>query len=137
MKKALLFVICNLIFWTSCDKIILGVEGKEADLQGKWQIDNADTVYFNFQKHLFQYQIYQKKDAMSQAFGYYILHGDTLIDLQLPDSLTSMHLDYLHWDTIYSPEGDGLISKTYRINTLTSKKLILSSDSETLSFHKF
>jgi hypothetical protein len=137
MRKTMLFVICVMLFLVSCDKIFLDVEGKEADLQGKWQMDNVDTVYFNFQKKLFQYQVYRKPDAASTAFGYYILNGDTAIELELSKKLSSFLPVFLEWDTIYSPDGDKLISKTYKINKLNNKKLILTSDRETLSFHKF
>jgi hypothetical protein len=115
----------------------LDVEGKEADLQGKWQMDYMDTVYYNFQKSLFQYQIYEKKDNMSIAFGYYILHGDTAMDLEILSAHTSLSLDYLGWDTIYPSTDREKLIKAFKIEKLTSKKLILSSGSEVFSFHKF
>jgi hypothetical protein len=121
----------------SCDRIFLDVEGKEADLQGKWQMDGVDTVYYNFQKRLFQYQIYVKKDRMTSVYGYYFLHGDTVIDLELikkylPTSL-NVSLKGLGWDDT----DDDMIFKSFRINNLTNKKLILSADDEIISFHKF
>jgi hypothetical protein len=137
MKKILFFVICSIFLFVSCDKIILDVEGNEADLQGKWQMDRADTVYYNFQKSLFQYQIYQEKDKMSYALGYYILQGDTAINLKLLSGQSSLSLKHLNWDTIYDATGQAVISKAFKIEKLTNKKLVLSSTSEILSFHKF
>lgn len=134
MKSKLFFIICSAFFFCSCDKIFLDVEGKDADLQGKWQMDNADTVYYNFQNNLFMYQIYRKKDQISAAYGYYIFHGDTAIDLQLLKPFPS---EYLGWDTIYASNGNDTIHKLFKIKQLTRKKMILSSDGEDNSFHKF
>jgi len=137
MNKTLLFVICSLLFLVSCDKLFVHISGKEADLQGKWQMDNADTVYFNFQNSLFQYQIYRKKDAMSSVFGYYVLHGDTALDVRLLREYASFSLNYLGWDTLRSATGQDTIFKAFKIRQFTSKKLILYSDKGTESFHKF
>ena len=139
MRLRLFLVICIVFFFCSCDKIFLGVEGKEADLQGKWQMNNADTVYYNFQNNLFQYQVYREKNQSLVAYGYYILHGDTAIDLQLLRMKSYLPLDHLGWDTIYSSISDGndTICKSFRIEQLTSKKLILSSNIGDITFHKF
>jgi hypothetical protein len=137
MKSKLIFIICLVLFFYSCDKIFLDVEGKEADLQGKWQMDNADTVYYNFQKNLFQYQIYREKDKLSEVYGYYVLHGDTAIDLQLLRQWDSFPLDYLGWDTIQASDGNDIICKLFKIKQLTNKQLILSSGNKDISFHKF
>jgi len=137
MKKTLFFVICNLLFLVSCDKLFVHISGKEADLQGKWQMDHADTVYYNFQNSLFQYQIYQKKDVMSSVFGYYVLYGDTALDLRLLREYASLPLDYLKWDTLHSATGQDTIFKAFKIKQFTSKELILYSDQGRVSFHKF
>jgi len=136
MKVKIFFVICSVFFFYSCDKIFLGVDGKEADLQGKWQMDNADTVYYNFQNNLFQYQIYLEKNKLSMVYGYYIMQGDS-IDLRLLRIYASFPMDYLGWDTIPGPYGNDTICKSFKIEQLTSKRLILSSDNEDISFHKF
>ncbi|GHT55655.1 hypothetical protein FACS189451_07270 [Bacteroidia bacterium] len=137
MKFKIFLVICGAFFFCSCDKIFLDVEGKEADLQGKWQMDSADTVYYNFQNNLFLYQIYRVKDRTSNVYGYYILHGDTAIDLQLLGTQAGFPLDYLGWDTIPASDGNDTICKLFNIKQLTSKKLILSSGGKDISFHKF
>lgn len=137
MKSKLFSVICSALFFCSCDKIFLDVEGKEADLQGKWQMDNADTVYYNFQNNLFLYQIYRVKDRISGVYGYYTMYGDTAIDLQLLRTQASFPLDYLGWDTIPAPGGNDMICKLFKIKQLTSKKMILSSEGKDISFHKF
>jgi len=121
----------------SCDKIFLNVSGKEADLQGKWQMDNADTVYYNFQNSLFRYQIYLSEDRMSSVQGYYVLYGDTALDLRLLRKFSSVSLNYLGWDTLRSSTGQDTIFKRFTIDKLTKKQLILSSDNGNMSFHKF
>lgn len=100
-------------------------------------MENVDTVYYNFQKNLFQYQIYRKKETISSAFGYYTLKGDTAIDLKLLREYASFSLDHLEWDTLYSSAKKDTIFKAFRIEKLTSKKLILSSDKGKITFHKF
>jgi hypothetical protein len=137
MRLKLFFILCSAFFFCACDKIFLDIDGKEADLQGKWQMDNADTVYYNFQNNLFLYQIYRVKNQMSSIYGYYIMQGDTAIDIQLLRQQASFPLDYLRWDTLYASDGNDTIHKLLKINQLTSKKLILSSERETISFHKF
>ena len=158
MRLRLFLLICSVFFFYSCDKIFLGVEGKEADLQGKWQMDNVDTVYYNFQNNLFQYQIYLKKDSISGVSGYYTMQGDSFgntlslvavgvngyyimrgdsIELRLLRIYAKFPLDYLRWDTLPGPYENDTICKSFKIEKLTSKKLILSSEDEDISFHKF
>ena len=137
MKKTVFFVICSLLFLISCDKLFVFVSGKEADLQGKWQMDNADTVYYNFQNSLFQYQIYLQKDIISSVFGYYVLHGDTALELKLLRENSPIFLDHLEWDTIPYPMDKDVIFKKFTIEKLTNKQLILYSNNGKISFHKF
>ena len=140
MRKTLFFVTCSLLFLLTliaCDKFFVGVSGKEADLQGKWQMDNADTVYYNFQNSLFRYQIYRRENQISNVQGYYILYDDTELELRLLREYASFSLDYLRWDTLQSVTGHDTIFKIYKIEKFTKKELILSSDNERLSFHKF
>jgi len=138
MKKTFLFVTCSLLFLASCDRIFVHVSGMAAELQGKWQMDNADTVYYNFQNSLFQYQIYRKPNAMSQAFGFYFVHGNTDLELRLLQEYAAFPLDYMGWDTLHSATaGFDTIFQTFKIEQITSTKLILQSDKGKFSFHKF
>ena len=132
-----LFSIILLIF-AACDKLFLDVEGKEADLQGKWQKVSADTIFFNFQKEIFQHQRYNaEQDSFFISYGYYKLYGDTAIRLDLLKQYSSGHLDYLGWDTIYAPANKDTLTRKFNIELLTNKKLILSSGEEKLTFKKF
>jgi len=137
MKKEIFFVTCTVLFLISCDKLFINISGKEADLQGKWQQDDADTVFYNFQNSLFGYQIYLNKGSIKHVFGYYNLYGDTAIDLRLLREYADFSLDILGWDTLYSTTGQDTIYKAFKIEALTSKKLVLRSDKGKTSFHKF
>jgi len=137
MKKTLFFVTCSVLFLVSCDKLFVGVSGKEVKLQGKWQQDNADTVFYNFQNSLFMYQIYLNKDSIAQSYGYYSLYGDTALDLRLLSEYTNFSWEQLGWTTFYSPTGQDTIFKSFKINELTDKKLVLQSNDGKISFHKF
>ena len=137
MKKTVFFVICSFLFLVSCDELFVFVSGKEADLQGKWQMNNANNVYYNFQNSLFQYQIYLQEGTMSSAYGYYNLYGDTAIELRLLRERSSISLDHLGWDTLPSPTYQDTIFKRFKIEKLTNKQLIISSNNGKKSFHKF
>jgi len=137
MKGTLLFVVCSFVLLISCDVIFVHVSGKEIELQGKWQMDNADSVFFNFQNNIFLYQIYIKKDEMSNGYGYYSMYGDTGLELRLLREYSSLSLDHLRWDTLSSVTGQDTIFKLYRIEKLTGKQLILKTNNEKINFHKF
>ena len=100
-------------------------------------MDKADTVYCNFQNSLFKYQIYIKKDLILSADGYYVLYGDTALDLRLLKEYSTINLDYLGWDTLHASTGQDTIHKRFTIEKLTNKVLVLSSNNETTSLHKF
>ena len=137
MKKTLLFVTCSLLCLASCVKIFVHVSGTAADIQGKWQMENADSVYYNFQNNLFQYQIYLKPNVMSQAYGFYYVHGDTGLELRLLKELSTVSLDHLEWDTRYSATGQDTVVQTFIIEKVTRTQLVLQSDKGKMSFHKF
>jgi hypothetical protein len=135
--KLLFFVTCGVFLLNACDKVFLDVEGKDANLQGKWQLERADTVFFNFQKNLFQYQVLRDNKNFSSGYGYYHLQEDTAIELKLLGQNVNFPLDYLGWDTLHSVTKPDTLVKSFKIDKLTSKKLVLSSDRETMSFRKF
>ncbi len=139
----LFFIASGILSLVSCDKIFLDVEGAEADLQGKWQMNDADTVYYNFQKSLFQYQVYLEKDSILSVFGYYTLRGDS-IDLELlaetrtiNNKQTDHSLNFLGWDTLPAPTGQDTLFRSFRLEKLEKKALTLSYQSQNYTFHKF
>ena len=137
MKKTVFFVICSLLCLVSCDRLFVDMSGKEADLQGKWQTDNADTVFYNFQSSLLQYQIYLQEGKMSLVQGYYTLYGDTVLDLRLLTEYSAISLDHLGWDTLRSSTYQDTVFKKFTIDKFTKKQLVLSSNNVKVSLHKF
>ena len=137
MRKTVLFVTCSILFMVSCDKLFVGIEGRDVDLQGKWQMDNTDNVYYNFQNSLFQYQIYNSENIISDVYGYYTLYEDKAIELRLLREYSPISLDHLGWDTLYSATGRDTICKKFTIEKFTKKQLILHSDKGKESLHKF
>jgi hypothetical protein len=135
--KRVFYTLLVLLMLSACDKLILKVDGDDANLQGKWQQTPEDTVFFNFQKNLFQYQIYVEKDSMKQAYGYYTLNENKTIKLELLQEHSSFSLDHLGWNTIYSGNYQDTIYKIFHVDLINSKKMVLSSGNETLNFQKF
>ena len=136
MKQAV-YILLSVLIFSACDKLFLDVEGNEADLQGKWQQTPADTVYFNFQKSLFQYQIYVKKDSIKQAYGYYTLKENNYIQLDILLQTSQLPSNHWDWDIIPGEDRKDTLRQIFRIDLINSEKLVLSSGNETLRFHKF
>ena len=80
MMKNLIAITCFVVALVSCNKV-------EHKLEGKWQlktveangvVQTVDTVWYNFQTSLFEYQLYDPaKDVYRTNFGYKTLEGDT------------------------------------------------------------
>jgi hypothetical protein len=135
--KRVAYIVLSLLLLSACDKLFLDVDGDQADLQGKWQLVPADTVYFNFQKNLFQYQIYLAKDSIKQAYGYYTFEENDSIRLDLLPHFTQFLPGQLDWEVIPGENNADTIRKIFHIDLVNSKKLVLTSGRETLTFQKF
>ena len=146
-KYLLLLTVSLLLF--ACDKLFIdGIEGTDANLQGKWQQTSDNTVYYNFQNNLFEYQKYIQEDSILSIFGYYTLLGDTAIYLELlPKYLeinrvpTSYPLDFLEWDIIPGT-GAGFdttdtIVQQFSLHFTTNREMKLSNASKTQVFRRF
>ncbi|MDR1371942.1 MAG: hypothetical protein LBJ17_02285 [Dysgonamonadaceae bacterium] len=145
---AVLFGIIFLV--AACDSIFLNVDGKNADLQGKWKMEGTDTIYFNFQNNLFEYQEYLNNEN-SGVYGYYQLLGDTAINIEIlrekdknGNIKFNFSLDYLSWDTvpyIKTSLEDSLkykkLVKLFRLKELTIKRLVLSAEGDSFTLKKF
>lgn len=133
MMKSLIAIACLSIALLSCNKV-------EHNLEGKWQlktveaggaVQTVDTVWYNFQTSLFEYQFYVPATGnYSTNFGYKTLDGDTKLELELiieGDPATSF-LRFTDWT---SPK------RTFTIDKSTATRLVLSGDGKTYTFHKF
>ena len=133
MVRNILIAFCVILF-VSCSK------DTESKLFGKWQlqkveasgnVQNVDTVYFNFEHSLFMYQVYVTEiDSFRHQYGYNTLEGEKTLLLELENEPRPI--------TKFLPYTDRNSSKqTYRIDKLESKQLILSREGKTYTFRKF
>lgn len=143
--KSLFSVLCAIVLLASCDNIFLKVTDKEADLQGKWRMESTeaipDTIFFNFQNKLFQYQIYNhRSERFNSTFGYYQLPEDTLLNIEILLS-GGIYIPFgeLGWDTVPDLQDGNRskIVKLFKINKVTNRKLRLSAEGHEYSFNKF
>lgn len=132
MTKNILIVISILLFF-ACSK------DEQSKLSGKWQIQQiemngnvvpVDTIYFNFESSLFQYQIYSPSSNSYKSWvGYNSVNDGNQLLLELNDQNNiKQFLHLTDWS-----EGKRL----YTIEKLTNKRLILSSENRTYTFRKF
>ena len=110
------------------------------EISGKWQLRSCeskvegmsmhvDSVFYNFQKGSFS-QLCILEDGNWDAFyGNYTLKADEISVILLPDNLLKEnYAKYVGWD-------DGKIA--FDIVTLTSKQLVLQSESLIMRFRKY
>lgn len=130
MVRNILIAFCVILF-VSCSK------DTESKLFGKWQlqkveasgdVQNVDTVYFNFEHSLFMYQVYVTEiDSFRHQYGYNTLEGEKTLLLELENN-PGQFLPYTDWNSS---------KQTYTIDKLESKQLILSREGKTYTFRKF
>jgi hypothetical protein len=145
MKSFFVLLACMVCF-LSCDKVLVDIDGYAAKIQGKWQLMEGDTVFYNFQNNLFQYQIYLNKDSILGIYGYYTLYGDTAIDLKLDckygriNDVKAYYGSYnvIGWDTISrDEEGYIMLGRSFKISGPSHNKLTLTRGPEQFTFKKF
>lgn len=112
----------------------------ERKLDGKWQLQQmeangevikADTVYYNFQNLLFMYQVYlPATETFVIQYGNNSVEDDDKLILQLADDPgpISNFLRYTDWQS-----G----TRTFTIEKLSGKQLILNSEGKRYIFRKF
>lgn len=112
----------------------------ERQLEGKWQlktveqngqIETVDTVWYNFQNSLFEYQVYVPAiDSVRNMYGYKTLVDDQHLELELVSYFITIK-DFL-------PLTDWSSSKrTFQIEESTGSRLTLSSEGKTYTFKKY
>ena len=112
----------------------------EHQLEGKWQlksveqngqIEPVDTVWYNFQTSLFEYQVYVPAlDSVRNMYGYKTLVNDQQLELELVSHFITIK-DFL-------PLTDWSASKrTFQIEESTGSRLTLSSEGKTYTFKKY
>lgn len=112
----------------------------ERQLEGKWQlktveqngqIETVDTVWYNFQNSLFEYQVYVPAiDSVRNMYGYKTLVDDQHLELELVSYFITIK-DFLPLTDWSSPK------RTFQIEESTGSRLTLSSEGKTYTFKKY
>ena len=112
----------------------------ERQLEGKWQlktveqngqIETVDTVWYNFQNSLFEYQVYVPAiDSVRNMYGYKTLVDDQHLELELVSFFITLK-DFLPITDWSSPK------RTFQIEESTGSRLTLSSEGKTYTFKKY
>ncbi len=112
----------------------------EHKLEGKWQLQQveangdviqADTVFYNFQNILFMYQVYiPAEDKYVLQYGFNTIKDEDQLELELADDpgLAAHFLHYTDWKSA---------TRTFSIEKLSGKQLILNSEGKRYIFRKF
>lgn len=126
-------LLVSLFLMASCDK-------PERQLEGKWLLKEVeengvvtpvDTVWYNFQTSLFQYQIYDRaSDTYQVCYGYKVMNDEHSLDLELTFDYEGVRdfLPLTDWDSA---------KRHFEIESLTGKELRLSGDGKRYHFSKF
>ena len=112
----------------------------ERQLEGKWQlktveqngqIETVDTVWYNFQNSLFEYQVYVPAiDSVRNMYGYKTLVDDQHLELELVSYFITIK-DFLPITDWSAPKH------TFQIEESTGSRLTLSSEGKTYIFKKY
>ena len=112
----------------------------ERQLEGKWQlktveqngqIETVDTVWYNFQNSLFEYQVYVPAiDSVRNMYGYKTLVDDQHLELELVSYFITIK-DFLPLTDWSSPK------RTLQIEESSGSRLTLSSEGKTYTFKKY
>ena len=112
----------------------------ERQLEGKWQlktveqngqIETVDTVWYNFQNSLFEYQVYVPAiDSVRNMYGYKTLVDDQHLELELVSYFITIKdfLPLTEWSSS---------KRTFQIEESTGSRLTLSSEGKTYTFKKY
>lgn len=112
----------------------------ERHLEGKWQlktveqngqVETVDTVWYNFQNSLFEYQVYVPAiDSVRNMYGYKTLADDRHLELELVSHFITIKdfLPLTDWSSY---------KRTFQIEESTGSRLILSSEGKTYTFKKY
>ena len=112
----------------------------EQKLEGKWQLmevrrpeglaERVDTVWYNFQTSLFEYQLYVPAlDSMRNLYGYKTLLGADSLELEL--------ISYFNTTQNFLPLTDWSAPKRlFRIVEQRGDRLVLESDGKEYHFKK-
>lgn len=109
-------------------------------LEGKWQLQQveangdlieADTVFYNFQNTLFMYQVYIPADdryVLQQGFNTLKDEDELILEFANDPRPANEFLQYTDWTSV---------TRTFTIEKVSGKQLILNSEGKRYIFRKF
>ena len=132
--RILLLFLC--LFLTGCEKEV------SDHIKGKWQLKtieeagqlmHIDTVWYNFQSEsLFMYQIYHPKvDTFSWIYGYKTQPENNILSIELINNLAIDKEDILYFTDWKE------MTRTFTVDKISRKHLVLTNDNKTYTFNRF
>lgn len=133
MMKNLIAITC--LSWRWCLVIRWNISWKGMAIEtveANGVVQTVDTVWYNFQTSLFEYQLYDPaKDVYRTNFGYKTLEGDTRLDLELVNYGGTPLEQFMRYTDWTSPK------QTFTIEQSSVTNLVMSCEGRTYTFKKF
>ena len=131
-RIGLLISLLAIFLWSACDS-------HTTEFEGKWQLTEiecagdvtpVDTVWYNFQTSLFQYQIYDRTTDQYLAVHGYHTYENGILSLDLFQSTEDERnfLERTDWNSA---------QRSFSVEEISREKLILSDDGKRYIFRKF
>ena len=131
MKAGFVFLLTGIIcFLSSCDK------SDKEKLTQKWQLQtitikateethNSDSIFFNFQKEMFQYQRVSDSNNVYSAYGFFERNGDSI---QIQYINNNLDPALLLWNEM---------NKSFYVKHLSGKRLELEDEEVVYKLRSF
>ena len=131
-RIGLLLSLLAIFLWSACDSHTTEFEGKWqlAEIEYAGNVTPVDTVWYNFQTSLFQYQIYDRTTDQYLAVHGYHTYENGILSLDLFQSTEDEQnfLERTDWDSA---------QRSFSVEEISREKLILSDDGKRYIFRKF
>lgn len=131
-RIGLLSPLLAIFLWSACDSHTTEFEGKWqlAEIEYAGNVTPVDTVWYNFQTSLFQYQIYDRTTDQYLAVHGYHTYENGILSLDLFQSTEDERnfLERTDWDSA---------QRSFSVEEISREKLILSDDGKRYIFRKF
>lgn len=131
-RIGLLISLLAIFLWSACDSHTTEFEGKWqlAEIEYAGNVTPVDTVWYNFQTSLFQYQIYDRTTDQYLAVHGYHTYENGILSLDLFQSTEDERnfLERTDWDSA---------QRSFSVEEISREKIILSDDGKRYIFRKF
>lgn len=131
-RIGILISLLAIFLWSACDSHTTEFEGKWqlAEIEYAGNVTPVDTVWYNFQTSLFQYQIYDRTTDQYLAVHGYHTYENGILSLDLFQSTEDERnfLERTDWDSA---------QRSFSVEEISREKLILSDDGKRYIFRKF